>query len=84
MALGKKQCKHCLFSFVRMNKFHSYLTHETLPAEEKVSRFDDHGKTPSCQTFADSSMRKVVPMGQSRAQGYFGSLSAGSSPNNGR
>ena len=48
-------------SFVRENKFHTYLTRETLPAEERVSKFHNHGKTPSYQTFADASMRKVVP-----------------------
>ena len=47
-------------SFVRENKFHSYLTREILPVEEKVSVFDDHGKTPSYQTFADGPMRKVT------------------------
>ena len=41
--------------------FHTYLTRETLPAEERVSKFYNHGKTPSYQTFADASMRKVVP-----------------------
>ena len=52
--------KH-LKSFVRQNKFHTYLTRETLPAEERASKFHYHGKTPSHQTFADASMRKVVP-----------------------
>ena len=47
-------------SFVRENKFHTYLTRETLSAEERVSKFHNHGKTPSSQTFADASMRKVV------------------------
>ena len=47
-------------SFVQVNKFHTYLTHETLPAEERVSNFHDHGKTPSYQSFADASMRKVA------------------------
>ena len=62
------------------NKFHSYLTGETLSAEEKVSIIDDHGKSSS-QTFADGAVRKVVLMKQSRAQGNFGSLSAVYSPN---
>ena len=52
--------KH-LKSFVRQNKFHTYLTRETLPAEERASKFHYHGKTPSHHTFADASMRKVVP-----------------------
>ena len=39
----------------------SYLTRETLPAEERVRKFHNNGKTPSYQTFADASMRKVVP-----------------------
>ena len=42
-------------------KISTYLTCETLPAEERVSKFHNHGKTPSYQTFADASMRKVVP-----------------------
>ena len=46
--------------FVRENKFHSYLTREILPEEEKVSVFDDHERTPSYQTFADGPMRKVT------------------------
>ena len=40
---------------------HTYLTREPLPAEERVSKFHNHGKTPSHQTFTDASMRKVVP-----------------------
>ena len=47
-------------SFLQVNKFHTYLTHETLPAEERVSNFHDHGRTPSYQSFADASMRKVA------------------------
>ena len=47
-------------SFVQENKFHTYLTHETLPAEERASNLHDHGKTPSYQSFADASMRKVA------------------------
>ena len=46
-------------SFVQKNKFHTYLTRETLQAEERVSNFLDHGKTPSYQSSADASMRKV-------------------------
>ena len=55
--------RNAVKSFVRKNKFHSYLTREILPVEEKVSVFDDHGKTPSCQTFADGPMRKVTLRG---------------------
>ena len=54
--------KNSVKSFVRENRFHSYLTRETLPVEEKVSIFDDHEKTPSYQTFADRPMRKFVLM----------------------
>ena len=57
MAQGKNTVK----SFVRENKFHTYLTRESLSAEERVSKFHNHGKTPSYQTFADSSVRKFVP-----------------------
>ena len=53
--------KNTVKSFVRENKFHTYLTRETLPAEERVRKFHNHGKTPSYQTLADASMRKVVP-----------------------
>ena len=49
--------KNTVNFFVRENKFHPYLTHETLPAEEKVSIIDDHRKTSFYQTFADGSMR---------------------------
>ena len=48
-------------SLARENKFHTYLTRETLPAEERVSTFHNHGKTPSYQALADASMRKVAP-----------------------
>ena len=48
-------------SFVWEKKFHAYLTHETLPAEERVSKFHNHGKKTSCQTFAEASKRKFVP-----------------------
>ena len=41
-------------------KFHTYLNRKTLPAEERVSKFHNHGKTPSYQNFADASMWKVV------------------------
>ena len=74
--------KTAVKSFVRENKFHSYLTRETLPVEEKVGILDDHEKTPSYQTFADAPMRKSVLMEQCRAQGHFGSLSAVCPPNN--
>ena len=57
MAQGKNTVK----SFVRENKFHTYLTRESLSAEERVSKFHNHGKTPSYQTFADASVRKFVP-----------------------
>ena len=53
--------KNTVKSFIRENKFHTYLTRETLPAEERVRKFHNHGKTPSYQTLADASMRKVVP-----------------------
>ena len=53
--------KNTVKSFVRENKFHAYLTRETLPAEERVHIFHNHGKKSSCQTFADASMTKVVP-----------------------
>ena len=49
--------KNTVNFFVRENKFHPYLSHETLPAEEKVSIIDDHRKTSFYQTFADGSMR---------------------------
>ena len=45
----------------RKNKFHTYLTRKTLPAEERVSKFHNHRKTPSYQTFAGASIMKVVP-----------------------
>ena len=73
--------KNSVKSFVRENRFHSYLTRKTLPVEEKVSIFDDHEKTPSYQTFANRPMRKFVLM-QCRAQGHFSSLSAVYSPKN--
>ena len=57
LARGKKHYKILL----RENKFHTYLTRETLPAEGRVRKFHNHGKTPSYQTFADASMRKVEP-----------------------
>ena len=50
--------KTAVKSFVRENKFHSYLTRETLPVEDKVGILDE--KTPSYQTFADDPMRKFV------------------------
>ena len=57
MAHGKKHSK----ILCAEKKIHSYLIRETLPAEERVSSFHNPGKTPSYQTFADASMRKVVP-----------------------
>ena len=60
MKCQRLRCLRCLKSFVQENKFHTYLIHETLPAEERVSNFHDHGKTPSYQSFADASMRKVA------------------------
>ena len=42
-------------------EFHAYLTHETLPAEERVSKCHNHGKKTFCQTFAEASKRKFVP-----------------------
>ena len=53
--------KNTVKHFVWENKFHPYLTRETSPAEERVSKSHNHGKTPSYQTFADASMRKIVP-----------------------
>ena len=53
--------KDTVKSFVWENKFHAYLTYETLPAEERVSKFHNHGKAPSYQNFAEASMRKFVP-----------------------
>ena len=53
--------KNTVKSFVRENKFHTYLTRGTLSAGERVNKFHNHGKTSSYQTFADASMRKVVP-----------------------
>ena len=47
--------KHTVKSFKRENKFHTYLTRETLPAEERVSKFHNHGETSSCQILADAS-----------------------------
>ena len=58
IALAKKTL---LNPFERENRFSTYLTRETLPAEERVRKFHNHGKAPSYQTFADASMRKVVP-----------------------
>ena len=58
--------KDTVKSFVWENKFHAYLTHETLPAEERVSKFHNHGKAPSCLNFAVASMRKFVPKSQGR------------------
>ena len=55
--------KTAVKSFVRENKFHSYLTRETLPVEDKVGILDDHEKTPSYQTFAYDPMRKFVLIG---------------------
>ena len=37
----------------------TYLTRETLSAEERVSKFHNYGKAPSYQTAADASIRKV-------------------------
>ena len=61
LSLKWHEVKNTVKSLVRENKFHTCLTRETLPAEERVSRFHNHGKTPSYQTFADASIRKVVP-----------------------
>ena len=46
--------KHTVKSFKRENKFHTYLTRETLPAEQRVSKFHNHGETFSCQILADA------------------------------
>ena len=61
LSLNWHMAKNTVKSFVWENKFHTYLTRETLPAEERVSKFHNHGMTPSYQTFADASVRKVVP-----------------------
>ena len=61
LSLKWPMVKNTVKSFVRENKFHTYLTRETLPAKERVGKLHRHGKTPSYQTFADASMRKVVP-----------------------
>ena len=53
--------KNTVKSFVREDKFHTYLTRENLPAEERERKFHNHGKIPSYQTFTDASMRRVVP-----------------------
>ena len=53
--------KDTLKSFERENTFPTYLTRGTLLAEERGRKFHNHGKEPSYQTFADASMRKVVP-----------------------
>ena len=39
--------KNDIKSFVRENNFHTYLTRETLPAEERVSKFHNHETTSS-------------------------------------
>ena len=57
MAHGKKHFKILCMG----ESISTYLTHETLPAEERVSKFHNHGKTPSYQTFADASMTEVMP-----------------------
>ena len=54
------QYKKIVKSFVRENKFHTYPTRETLPAEKRASKFHNHGETPSYQTFTDASMKKFV------------------------
>ena len=56
--LKMKHDKNTEKSFLRENKFHTYLTRETLPAEERLGKFHNHGKTPSYQTSADASMKK--------------------------
>ena len=48
--------KHTVKSLKRDNKFHTYLTRETLPAEERVSKFHNHGETSSCQILADAAI----------------------------
>ena len=44
--LKMKHDKNTEKSFLRENKFHTYLTRETLPAEERLGKFHNHGKTP--------------------------------------
>ena len=53
--------KYTVKLFARENLFHTYLTRETLPAEEREGKFHNHGKTPSYQTFAEASKRKFLP-----------------------
>ena len=60
MTLVMTMVKNTVKSFVRQSRCHTYLTHETLQAEERVSKFYKHGKTPSYRTFTNASMRKVV------------------------
>ena len=48
-------------SLAREKKFHTYLNRKTLPAEERVSKFHNHGKTPSYQTLAEASLMKAAP-----------------------
>ena len=55
--------KNIAKSFVRQNKFHTYQTPETLPAEERVSKSHNYGKAPSCQAVADASMTEVAGSG---------------------
>ena len=63
-------------SFAWENKYHTYLTCETLPAEERVSKFHNHRKTSSSQSVADASMRRAVPKShgsslQDRGEGHY-------------
>ena len=70
-SLNWHMIKNTVKSSVRENKFQTCLTRGTLPAEERVSKFHNHGKTPSYETFADASIRKVVPKSYgSHLKGY--------------
>ena len=42
--LKMKHDKNTEKSFLRENKFHTYLTRETLPAEERLGKFHNHGR----------------------------------------
>ena len=59
--LKMAQVKNTIKSFVPENKFHSYLTRETLPEEERVSKVHNHGNTPSYQNLADASVLSLNP-----------------------
>ena len=53
LSLKQDMVKNTLKSFVRENKFHTYLIRKTLPAVERVRKFHDKRKAPSYQTIAE-------------------------------